>query len=415
MAASELTYAAEMAFRDLFHEKLAALWTILGIAALVTPLLIMFGLRYGIVASMKSRLIGAAVNREVRPTEFRTYTPEWFAELAARDDVDVVIPDTRLLAASIDLTQEAVREAMPITATMRPTSAADPLLAEWGVAVQGDRDVVLTTRVANALRASAGTVIQGAIGRRGGEERAFVDLTVTGVLPREAVDREWVFVGLPLLVASERYREQESVPGLNAPGEIEDPAVTGWSFGSFRAFAATLDDVATLVEWLEDQGIPTQSQYQRIAQIQQLDRALGTIFVIVVTVAVLGGAASLGANLYAGVMRKRHELSLLRLIGVTGRGIVAFPVLQAVLLASLGSAIAVASYAAIEPLINWRLGSAAEGLFVNRLAENEPICFLLPRHYLNAVLFVVSVCVLAASAGAIRAGAITPGEGIRRE
>jgi putative ABC transport system permease protein len=412
---SDLYHIAELAARDLMHEKLMALWTILGLAALVTPLLIMFGLKFGIVESMKSRLIGSAVNREIRPIDFRPFSRDWLAELEARADVEMVIPDTRLFAVEIKLRNENNREAEPISAAMRPTKPGDPLLSEWGLAVTANMEVVLATPVANALKATTGSVIQGIIGRRQGEEKQFVDLTVAGVLPREAVERKWVYVSLPLLVATELYREQEDVPGLNSPGELPDPARMDYSYGSFRAFASSIDDVASLVEWLESEDIPTRSEYRQIAQIQQLDRALASVFLIIVSVALVGGAASLGANLFAGVMRKRHELSLMRLIGFSGWAIVLFPIIQALLLSALGSVAALGAYAIAEPVINWRLGSATAGLFVNRLSEEAPICSLLPQHYLVAATTVIAVCLLAACAGAVRAGSITPGEGIRRD
>jgi putative ABC transport system permease protein len=412
---ADIRHIASLATRDLLHEYLMALWTILGLAALITPLLIMFGLKFGIIESMKSRLIGSAVNREIRPVEFRPYSQDWLTELESRVDVELVIPDTRLFAVEVKLVNSDDRDAEPMSAAMRPTAPGDPLLAEWGLALHDEREIVLTTPVANALKARPGSVIQGIIARRRGEERVFVDLNVAGVLPREAVDRKWIYVSLPLLVATELYREQEDVPGLNAPGKLPDPGALDYSYGSFRAFASDVDAVATLVEWLESQGIETRSEYQRIAQIQQLDRALGAVFLIVLTVALLGGAASLGANLFAGVIRKRHELSLMRLVGFSGSLIILFPMVQALLLAASGVAAALAAYAAAEPIINWRLGSAAAGLFVSRLSDSAPICVLLPQHYAIAAVTVVGICLLAATVGAVRAGGITPAEGLRRD
>ena len=127
---SDIKHVAGMAARDLMHEKLMALWTILGLAALTTPLLIMFGLKFGIVESMKSHLIGSAVNREIRPTDFRPYSQEWLAAFEARSDVEMVIPDTRLFAVEIKLVNEQKRDAEPLSAAMRPTVPGDPRLNE---------------------------------------------------------------------------------------------------------------------------------------------------------------------------------------------------------------------------------------------------------------------------------------------
>lgn len=415
MEIRELTQITEMAIRDLRHEYLMSLWTILGIAAVVTPLLVMFGLKFGMITSMKSRLIETAINREVRPTDFRSYSDAWFSTLRARPEVEFVIPDTRLLAASIRLNNPENLDASALDVTMRPTLEGDPFLEEWSVAVDTDFAIVLTTRVANSLKVNRGDTIDGVILRRQGEESAEVKLTVSGVLPRDAIDRKWVYVSLPLLVAIERYRENEGVAGLNLAGLLADPFENHWSFGSFRVFARSIDEVGALVEWLEEQGIPTHSNYDKIARIQQLDDALTLVFVILVVVAVVGGATSMGANLFAAVLRKQHELSLLRLVGYSSKAIIMFPVIQSIILSVSGGLIAVSAYALLEPVVNKQLGSQTEGLFVSRLKDGEPISRLLPEHYIMVLLAILCIGVVTASVGAIRAASISPADGLRRE
>ena len=414
----DLSQIVVIAAKDLFNEYLMAIWTILGIAAVVTPLLVMFGLKNGIVASMQGLLIESAIYRELRPTEFRSYTKEWLDTLQARPEVSFVIPDTRLLFSPIDLINPDDPGVASQTGTMRPTMVGDPFLEEWNKRVVDDFDVVLSRRLAMALQVDEGARLIGMLSRRRDTESVEVALNVTGVLPAEApnsLKRNFIFVSLPLLVGAERYREEEHVTGLTDPGKLPDPDTQPWVYGSFRAFARSIEDVLPLVDWLDSQDIEVDSQYQRIAEITQLDKALTLVFVILAGVAIIGGATSMGASVYGGVLRKSHELSLLRLIGFSTHAIVLFPVIQSGLLSMLGAAAAIGSYFLVEPIVNSQLGPVAQGLFSGRLDANEPLSLLLPQHFVVAIGSVFVVSIATAAVGAWRAGRITPARGLRRE
>ena len=58
---------ARLAFRDYSHEWHISGCFILGLAAVLAPLLVLFGLKYGLVTSMLTALAEDPENREIKP------------------------------------------------------------------------------------------------------------------------------------------------------------------------------------------------------------------------------------------------------------------------------------------------------------------------------------------------------------
>jgi len=410
---SRLTW--RISLLDLRHEYLMFLWVTLGVAAIIAPLLVIHGLKSGLVSSMKARLIENPTNREIRPIEFHSHSPEALARIAGLPGVEILIPDTRLLAASINLLAENDPASQPVDAAMRPTVAGDPLLSHWGLRLTSPLEVVLSEPVARRLAVAQGAVVQGAVTRRGGDEVVVLDLRVAGVLPREAQERNWVYVDLRLLVGAERYRENQPVPGMDQPGslpEVDEDQV----FGSFRLFARGIDDVPALVETLAAQGLETHSEYRNIARIQRLDHALRLIFAIVLLVAAAGGAASMGANVYAGVVRKQRDLGLLKLMGFSPAQAMALPVIQAACLGFAGALVAVLVYGLTEPVINHLLSDTVETVFGGRrLDAGDAIANLPPSLYLGVPVATALLSTLVALFAARRVNSISIEQAMRYE
>ena len=56
-----------LASRDYFHEKLMSSCFVLALAAVLGPMMVLFGLKFGIVGAMVDQLIENPLNREIRP------------------------------------------------------------------------------------------------------------------------------------------------------------------------------------------------------------------------------------------------------------------------------------------------------------------------------------------------------------
>ncbi|MGH8507988.1 MAG: ABC transporter permease, partial [Gammaproteobacteria bacterium] len=94
---------ASLAYRDYSHEWHMSACFILGLAAVLAPLMVLFGVKFGIITNMMTSLSEDPGKREIRPLGSSRYTPEWFASVRARPEVAFVVPRTRTLAATVEL------------------------------------------------------------------------------------------------------------------------------------------------------------------------------------------------------------------------------------------------------------------------------------------------------------------------
>ena len=88
-----------LSLRDYFHERLLSVCAILGLAAVLAPLLVLFGVKNGIINTMADRLIEDPRNREITPVGSGRYDAEWFSAVSAHPMIAFVIPQTRSIAA----------------------------------------------------------------------------------------------------------------------------------------------------------------------------------------------------------------------------------------------------------------------------------------------------------------------------
>lgn len=393
-----------LASRDFAHEWRLSLCLVLALAAILAPMLVLFGLKNGVVTTMRARLIEDPSIRQVLPASSGRYEPAWFRDMAARPEVGFVLPQTRAIAASMFLRNPAQPERALLTAEMVPTAQGDPLLARLAPP-KGLDQVVLTRPAAEKLGAAVGTMLEGSLTRvlRGASERVNLPLAVAGVLPIASFDREAAFVSLDLLVAAEDFRDGRAVDALGWAGSA--PLGADRAFAGFRLYARGIDDVAPLRDLLQRQGAEVRTRAAEIETVRSLDRNLSAVFWIVAAIGVTGYGLSLASSLWGNVDRKRREIAVLRLVGFDTKRCMLFPACQAAMIALLGIALAVGAYLAVAASVN--------RFFTATLEPGERICQLLPEHFLAAGAATLALAVLASAIGGLHAARIQPSEALR--
>ncbi|MCH3719333.1 hypothetical protein LZB68_09660, partial [Campylobacter lari] len=88
---------ARLAGRDLWHDRLVTLCMIATLVAVIAPLLLLFGLKHGVVSAMQDELMRDPRNLEIRMLSSGSYDPAWIDELAKRADAGFVVGMTRSL------------------------------------------------------------------------------------------------------------------------------------------------------------------------------------------------------------------------------------------------------------------------------------------------------------------------------
>ncbi len=392
-----------LSFRDYSHEWKMSGCFILALASVLAPMMILFGLKFGIVTSMVDDLIENPSNREIRPVGSGRYDEAWIESYRNREDVEFIIPKTRALAATIQLKSKTASRIL--STELLATAVGDPLLVGLGKMPDNYYQVILSEGAAKKLKVERGDEIGASLARQfqGKRERVHLPLEVMDIADASVTSRNVAFVDLDLVIAGEHFKDGRAVGALGWEGVDDDTGIR--IFPSFRLYARSIYDVEKLVVDLENEGTRVKANIAEISTVRAVDRNLSVIFWVIAFVGAFGFSFSLGASLWANVDRKRKELSVLRLVGFKSGRIVLFPVLQSCYTAFLGWLLAVLVYLTFEYLINFFLAP--------QLNLEQALCFLLTGHFLWALALTVVVATFAAIIGGIRAARIEPSDGLR--
>ena len=124
-----------LAWQDFAYEWRVSICLVFALAAVLAPLLVLFGLKSGIITTMTERLRADPRNLEIILRGHQRLDAAWFAAVRARPDVGFVLPRTRLLAATVSL--ESAGGATLADIDMLPTAAGDPLLPAGTAPAEG--------------------------------------------------------------------------------------------------------------------------------------------------------------------------------------------------------------------------------------------------------------------------------------
>ncbi|QXP83323.1 FtsX-like permease family protein [Methylococcus sp. Mc7] len=403
-AVRQLRSVAGLAGRDLLHEWRVSLCLALAIAAVLAPLLVLFGLKSGIVDTLTARLKSDPRNLEIVWRLNGSLDRDWLARLRSDPQVGFAVPSTRTLAATLDLAAADGKGLQDVD--LIPTDTGDPLFGVEDAVPQGPGELALTHEAAGKLGVSAGMRVEGVVYRNLHQQRQVLrlPLRVSAVLAESHYSGWGAFVALPLLEALERYRDGYAVPEL---GVADGTSYTSGSsrYARLRLYARSLEAVPVLAESLRGQGYDVSTRSKDIELVRNVDHALSFLFRLIAGVGIAGCVLSLGASLWANVERKRRELALLRLVGIRNRLLAGFPAVQAAGVAAAGVALSFAAYFAAAEAINQT--------FRADLGREEFVCHLLLRDGAIAALLTEALAVIASLIGVADVLRIEPAESLR--
>ena len=449
---SSLIHAFRLAMSDYWHERLLSACSVLGLAAVLTPLMVLLGVHHGLIAAMTDRLLSDPHTLEITPVGSGKYGPEWFRELSALPGVAFVVPQTRSIAATMNLRKFGEQSLRQVVTPLTATDAGDPLLAHWGqpqaVWSAGTGDgapadksagnttadaqtvvgVILAESTARKLESSTGDLLEGRVDRvrAGRRESAGLLVRVLSVLPPEAQATDMIYVPLELLVATEDYRDGKAVPFLGWPGDPpekntpspadETAGVSPFAryaehirnqreYASFRLYAGTLDEVTPLWRFFQGWNVEVYVKSAEIETVQSLDRAFTIVFGLIAGAALFGFVASTASSALAGVRRKSRSLGIMRLLGFRRSAMLLFPMSQAVTTGLLGSLLATILYLGVSLSI--------DRLFAASLPGGQEVCTLPPLYVTAVYAVVIALSALSSLSAAWQATTIEPSEVIR--
>ena len=391
-----------LALRDILFDKKISLCVIASILAVVGPLLLLFGLKFGIVSQLRAELLSDPRNKEIQMTASARLDAEWFAQLRKEAGVGFVIPLTRSLNTQADLFVDGRRFLENVE--LLPTAVGDPLLG--GLAAPSeDSEVVLSRSAADRLKLEVGDTLNVRVFRTLDKnlERAQKQVRVSAILPIHVFSRPAVLTTLPLLIAVEDYRDGVKVPMLDSNTGTEP--VTRSHFARARIYAQSIESVGQVVERLQTKGIETSSRIAEIKSVQAIDRVLGFVFAVIAWAAALGCAASLIGALMANIDRKRKDLALLRLFGYGRYSMLSYVIVQALFLTMVGYGLGCLMYFVGSNTFNYVLAT--------HLARGTFVCRLELIHFVIGLGSALAISIVVCAVGGLLATRIEPAESLR--
>ena len=398
-----LRLLGSLALQDLWHDRKVSLCIAASLVAVIAPLLLLFGLKHGVVSQLQDELLRDPRNLEVKMLSNGNYDSAWIERLRLRPETGFALGQTRSLNTQADLLIGMTR--FVESAEIIATEPGDPQLNLAHFNPVGQQ-VILSARAAQRLQAKVGDTVQMRVLRRleGVNERGELNLTVLAILDGARFGRAAGFVAPPLLLDLERFRDGYQVAAFGV--------TTGKPLGDLqplyaraRVYARDIDQVAPLERWLNEQHIETSSRLADIDNVKAINHVLGLIFGVIALAALIGCVASMVGAFLANIDRKRKSLAVLRLLGFKRTAVGGFVVLQALLLSLAGYLGGLVFYAVGSHLFDYLLGSSqATGTFV---------CHITIWHGLAALLLTFVVAALVAMIGAVRAITIQPAESLR--
>lgn len=392
-----------LVLHDLWHDRKVSFCMAASLVAVIAPLLLLFGLKHGVVSQLQTDLLSDPHNLEIKMLSSGAFSENWIGRLQNKPEVGFAIGQTRSLNTQADLYVD--NRHFVENAEVIPTAKGDPLLGDLSVDLQ-DTQVILSESAARQLNVKSGDTIQLRVLRKLNQlnERGETSLGVVAVLERSSFPRPAIFVNSALLVGLEQFRDGMHIPqlGLETGTPATDAPVV---FAKVRLYAKNVDDVASLGDWLANQGMENTSRVAEIEAVKAINRVLTLIFSAIAFTALIGCVASLIGAFIANIDRKRKDLATLRLLGFGNKPIAGYVVLQALIVTTLAYIAGLGLYMLVSEIFNMVLVSSRE-----TSGFSVQIRFL---HAVAAFFLTMFIAVLVSFIGALRAVRIQPAESLR--
>jgi putative ABC transport system permease protein len=376
---------------------------VLALASMLSPLMVLYGVRVGLVETLRENLLHDPAALIVMPVGSGAggYTGQLLSALRARPDVRFVVARTRDVAAEM---QFVGKDGSFVPLTLEPTGPGDPLLERHKQVIPEDTgpgaETVLSAGAAGKLSAAVGDTLNGRLGRRrpdGALETRTFSATVKGILPPEAASSDTAFFPLSVLEDVQDYRDYIAVPRRDYSGD--PPPGAERRYESFRLYAADLDSVEELDRLLRGMNIEVVTKAGSIADIRNIDRSLTQLLLIIAAAVGAGFLAFTMSSSLAAVRRKERMLGMLRLLGFSRSALLCYPLSQVLLTGICGT------------LAAWGMARCValgiDGIFAAQTGGSA-VCVVRVEHFFAALGIGLALSLAAALYPAVRAAGIEP-------
>ena len=396
--------SCQLAWQDWKHEYLLSLCAVLALASMLSPILVLMGLKNGLLEGMRQKLLRDPTVLIITPkSDAGQFSPEFIEGLMTLPGARYAVGRTR--DTSTDVPMLNLKTGQRQSVAFEPASPGEPVLENLGYPVPKngpEPEITLSASAAKSLGVNKGDTLQANVGRRSPEgklESIKIPLLVNNVLPPETADRKMAFAPATFMEDLENYRDYLAVPSRGWPGR-EAPEKR--LYASFRLYASSLDAVASLADWLEQHKIETITRSREIAAIQSLENAINNVILIISFAVGAGFVAFTVSSSESAIKRKNKMLGLLRLFGFRRLALTFFPLAQSFFTALAGFLFSLALY----------LGAS---MAIGRIFSSQGLeaCILRFSDILTVAACVILLSIFASGRGAWSASKVEPSSVIR--
>lgn len=400
---SKWLFIARLSLADLWYDKKVSFCIIASVISVITPLLLLFSLKYGIVSQLRQQLLNDPQNLEVKIVGNLQLDDEMFKWIEQQPETAFVIPLTRSLNTQADLMKDASH--FVNNAEVIPTAKGDPITENLPL-LNNKNQILLSSLSAEKMQVDVGNRVKMVITRQldGKLEKGIAELEVIGIIPEINYSRAAAFVTLDLLIEMENYYDgYVSNVFITSKGNINPPSHT--SFARARIYAKALENVAPLAFKLREKNIDTRTQAKAIENMQAIDRVLNFIFSVIAMTAVFGCVLSFTGSFLSNIERKRKDIAFMRLLGFRSRDIMLYLLNQAMMLSCLAFILSCILFMAGNYAFNLVLGE--------NLVSQSVVSQLQFYHFIFAFLLTLLISSTVVVIGGRRAVKIQPAESLR--
>ena len=377
----------QLAWRDLLRDRFFLLCNVAVMVGILVPLLVLFGVKNGVYQALIGEMLANPANLQIDTAGNATLSEAEIAPLRDWPEIAFMTPKIR---AQFDYINVRATEGRRMRAALLiPTGAGDPTLPSGAELAEGA--VAISAQLAAQLDLAPGADLQLITQAEGRPRQLVLPARVGLVLPEGAAAGRAVLAPYAVLDLVEAFYDSYSLPehGIDGTRPLEDRVT---AYEGVRVYARRLEDLAALQARIEAQlGLGTTAHTREVESLLGLGRKLNLALAGTAVLAAVGLGAALVLGFWSEVARKRLVLAGIALLGVPGRQLALFPVVQALITAALGLVLSFALYALA--------GRGAQAVFGQGLPGGAPLAVITPAQA-AAISAAVLVLVLAAAAAA---------------
>lgn len=395
----------DLAWRDLLRDRFFLLCNTAIMVGILVPLLVLFGVKNGVYNALIGDMLADPANLQIDTAGNASFTAADLEPLRGWPEIAFVTPKVRGQFDFVNVRatggRTGGRRMRP--ALMIPSGQGDPTLPP-GTQLAG-QGVAVSAQLASQLDLNLGAELQIITQAEDRPRQLLLSAPVVAILPQAAVPGRAVLAPFAMLDLIEAFYDSYSLPDHGITG-TRDLGTRVETYEGVRVYARKLEDLAPLQARIEAQlGIATSARSRDVESLLGLGRKLNLALGLTAVLAALGLGAALVLGFWSEVARKRSVLAAIALLGVPGRMLAVFVVVQAAITAVLGLVLSFVLYGLA--------GQLATGLFGQGLPGDAALAVISAGQGVMISIAVLGLVIAAAAVAGWSAQRLDPASVLR--